>query len=110
MGPKHTYKSAQGGTCALFVTAQDTIFSSRAWFDKLQHLHTAKHYTVMRKTELENVLIWSDLPHNSAKKARLRSSHHGLAETNLKSIHEDAGSIPGLTQRVKDLELLRVAV
>ena len=26
------------------------------------------------------------------------SSHHGLAETNLSSIHEDASSTPGLIQ------------
>ena len=33
------------------------------------------------------------------------SSHYGSVETNLASIHEDRGSIPGLVQWVKDLVL-----
>ena len=36
------------------------------------------------------------------KKILLGSSHRGSVETNLTSIHEDAGSILGLAQCVKD--------
>ena len=36
------------------------------------------------------------------KEKRLGSSHHGSVVTNPTSIHEDAGSIAGLTVWVKD--------
>ena len=35
-------------------------------------------------------------------KTQIGSSYRGLVETNLTSVHEDAGSIPGLTQWIKD--------
>ena len=42
----------------------------------------------------------------SIKNLTFWSSHCGSAEMNLTSNHEDAGSIPGLAQCVKDLALL----
>ena len=39
------------------------------------------------------------------KKLKFGGSFHGAVETNMTSIHEDAGSIPGLDQWVKDLAL-----
>ena len=40
------------------------------------------------------------------KKQRKENSRHGAGETNLTSNQEDAASIPGLTQQVKDPALL----
>ena len=36
-----------------------------------------------------------------------RRSHCGAVETNPTGIHEDAGSVPGLVQRIKGLALLK---
>ena len=42
---------------------------------------------------------------NTLKITRFGSSHRGSLEATPTSIHEDAGSFPGLTQWVKDLVL-----
>ena len=44
-------------------------------------------------------------PGRSALEVGLGSSHHGSVETHLIRIYEDAGSISGLVQWVKDLML-----
>ena len=46
---------------------------------------------------------------NTTEQKKSQSSRLGSAETNLITIHEDSGLIPGLTQ-VKDLVLLRAVV
>ena len=44
------------------------------------------------------------------KEIKSGSSHHGSAEMNLTSIHEGTGSIPGLTQWVKDLAFMSCGI
>ena len=56
------------------------------------------------------ILQWNGIEVSDSKKFILGSSHHGSAETNLTSIHEDVGSIPGLDKWVKDLALPRDVV
>ena len=51
---------------------------------------------------LELMVQWERQLPRGAEIISIESSHHGSAERNPISIHEDAGSIPGLTQWVKD--------
>ena len=61
-------------------------------FDKIQHLFLIK--TFQRVGTEGNYL--------NIIKAVYGSSHHGSEVMNPTSIHEDVGSIPGLSQCVKD--------
>ena len=47
-------------------------------------------------------ILYGLLDGHSSFEKLFRSSHYGSAEMNLSSIHEDAGSIPGLAQWIKD--------
>ena len=58
----------------------------------------------MGSTLYHQVMVWQGMAEWRGRdfKGGQVSSHHGSAVTNPTSIHEDVGSIPGLTQWVKD--------
>ena len=53
---------------------------------------------------VDDMVLYIENPKGFTQKL-LGSSRHGVAEPNPTRNHEVAGSIPGLTQRVKDLVL-----
>ena len=55
------------------------------------------------RVPLKSNIFWDKL---AFKNTFLESSRHGSEETNLTSIHEDVGLMPGLAQWVKDPALL----
>ena len=58
------------------------------------------------KRKYQSILVvFKKITSKIFKNVHYRSSHHSSSETNPTSIYEDADSIPGLAQQVKDMAL-----
>ena len=84
--PKKWMKGTQTNTCTPMFT--------EAWFT------TAKRWTLLKCPPTDEWCIHTMEYYLAFKKKKKKTleSHHDSTETNLTSIHEDSGSIPGLAQ------------
>ena len=95
-----TYLSISAGSCVCLcspyvcVLCVWTICHVSSTGGCLWRLHPYGTYT-------ENCLSSQGVRRAVVKNRQLRSSHRGSAVTNLTSIHDNSGSIPGLTQWVE---------
>ena len=64
-----------------------------------------KFKNIKSKSETKSPHLLQLLLYEMSRKGKFRSFHLCSAEMNPSSTHEDAGSIPGLTQWVKDPRL-----
>ena len=87
------------------MVASDSFYFPPCWSDPIFSVtseHVARNLRARGRlgdASWRSNSDWSLVP---SEEGRFRSSYHGSAETNLPSIHEDAGSIPGLALWVKD--------
>ena len=70
------------------------------------YIYTMEYYLALKKNKIMLfVETWVELEivilSEVSQSEKDSSSHRGLVETNLTSIHEHAGSIPGLAQWVR---------
>ena len=90
--------------------SQHTVGSDSAPLTSLQTLSPRTHLSLSssvfsRKPNLQTINKKNPWNKSGLNILHLGSSHCGSVETNLTSICEDAGSIPGLAQWVRDLAL-----
>ena len=117
---------------ALFIIAkiwkQSKCLSTEEWIKKMWYIYTMEYSSAIKKNEtMSSVATWMDLEiitlnevshskrqtlyditymwNQKKKKDTHWSSHCGSRVTNLTSICEDSGSIPGIDQWVKELAL-----
>ena len=100
--PRIHLKKQKPTRCYLFISFFLLVLKSSEKFTNLLQLWILlpiKELSMYLKCLLRLCIAW-------IKNSQDWSSHCGSAETNLTSVHENAGSVPGLAWWVKDLALL----